>query len=213
MSDLQHEYYIRQPDDTEARGPFTLAQLASLAGEGGIDSRTLYFDAGSEQWVAVAGSDDLGILLRGARANRVAFGTGGGTDKSVCATLRCARVLLFGSAAVFLLLAFVSMRRGGGVLALVSQPVFWLGVIDVWLGAGAAFFARRLALIIRLRAALGFGFLCVLFWLVAAIPALVFAAVASACLWLATVLRGRRALLIDTIAGLAALAGFAYWLL
>jgi hypothetical protein len=217
MSAIQHEYYIRQPGDTEARGPFTLAQLSSLAGDGGFDARTLYFDADGEQWLPVTGSAELGILLRNTpgattRARR------GDTDsvrlaRAAPLAAGVARVLLFASAAVLLLLAFVIMGRGGGVRALFLQPFFWLGVVDVFLGAFAAFFTARLALVVRLRAAAGLGLLGVFFWLVAAVPALVLAVIASACLWLATVFEGRRALFVDAIAGLAALAGFAYCVL
>jgi len=216
MPDIQHEYYIRQPDDTEARGPFTLAQLSSLAGSGGLDSHTLYFDAGGEQWLPVAGDAELGILLRrGATASRPAAWRPPLPALPATFAAGVARVLLFASAVVLLLLGFVSMRRGGGIHTLLSQPFFWLGVIDVFLGACAGFLMGRryLALIIRARAALGLGVWVAVFWLVAAIPALVFAVIASACLWLVTVFVSRRALFVAAIAGLAALAGFAYCVL
>jgi len=218
MSAIQHEYYIRQPDDTEARGPFTLAQLSSLAGAGELDSRTLYFDAGGEQWLPVAGSAELGILLRNAPAPARAQTQASAREAAGFATatplaVKTVRVLLFASAVVLLLLAFVVMGRRGRVRALFLQPFFWLGVIDVFLGAFVAFFVARMALIVRLRAALGLGLLGVFLWLVAAIPALVFGVIASACLWLATIFSDRRALFINAIAGLAALAGFAYCVL
>jgi len=223
MPSIQHEYYIRQPDDAEARGPFTLAQLSSLAGSGGLDARTLYFDANGEQWLPVAGDAELGILLRDASASAPAPARANANVSTPTPTqtqtptqafaVKAARVLLFASAAVLLLAAVAVMATtpGGKMRALLSQPFFWLGVIDVFLGACAGFLMRRnhLALIIRLRAAAGVGLLGVFFWLMAAIPALVFVVIASACLWLATVFGSRRALLINAIAGLAALAGFA----
>jgi len=203
MPDLQHEYYIRQPDDAEARGPFTLAQLSSLADTGGLDSRTLYFDAGSEQWLPVAGSDELGILLKNVSTR---------ASQATPLHASAARVLLFASAIVFLLMAFVLMRQDG--MHTLSPGVFiFLGLFDIFLGVRVSFIQTRIALVIRLRAALGLGFLGALCWLTTAIPALVFAVIASVCLWLSTVLSGRRALFIDAIAGLAALAGFAYCLL
>jgi len=211
MPDIQHEYYIRQSDDTEARGPFTLAQLSSLAGSGGLDARTLYFDAGSEQWLPVTGSRELGILLRNAPAS-AREGAQAAPEAPFVVRVRVARALLLAGAVVLLLIGFASMERGGGIHTLLSQPFFWLGVIDVFLGACAGFLMgrRHLALVIRARAALGLGVWVAVFWLVAAMPALLFAVAASACLWLATVFASRRALYIDAIAGLAALAGFAY---
>jgi len=241
MTSIQHEYYIRQPDDAEARGPFTLAQLASLVDTGGVDTRTLYFEAGSEQWIPVAGSGELGILLRGARKRKVAqtflsvqgedsrensgadggAGRDAGTGRNACATLatRFARVFLFAGAAILLWLAvpvaFGAMRQGSVSYAIVSLSLFLLGVVDVFLGAFAAVLMRRFAWVIRLRAALGTGFWGALFWLVGLAPifGLALVVVFSVCLWLTTVLASRRTLLINAIAGLAALAGFAYCLI
>jgi len=234
MPDLQHEYYIRQPDDDEARGPFTLAQLASLADTGGLDSSTLYFEAGSEQWIPMVEADELGILLRGARKRKVAqtgmsvqggdsrdnssadggAGAEGGTGRNACASLeaKVVRVFLFASAAVFFLAAILPLQSSDGIYALILylQPFFWLGVVDVLLGAFAGVLMRRFAWVIRLRAALGLGFLGVLFWLVGPVYGVALAVIASVCLWLATILGSRRALLINAIAGLAALAGLAY---
>jgi len=226
MSDIQHEYYIRQPDDSEARGPFTLAQLASLAGDGGLDSRTLYFDAAGEQWLSVASDAELGGLLRNANARAGAGSRSRSRAKAeadaparmfavnAVNAVNVARVLLFASAVALLAgaVAFMAATPGGKMGALFLQPFFWLGVIDVALGAcaGGLMGRGRLALVIRLRAALGFGILGVFFWLVALLPALVFVVIASACLWLATVFSNRRALSFVATAGLAALAGFAY---
>ena len=53
------EYYIRGPNDTEARGPFTVEQLASLAETGQLDSETLYYDAAVEQWALLGSNEEL----------------------------------------------------------------------------------------------------------------------------------------------------------
>lgn len=47
------EIYIRNANDTEARGPFGLAQLTSLAEAGQITPETLVYDAATEQWAAL----------------------------------------------------------------------------------------------------------------------------------------------------------------
>lgn len=53
MSLSTQEFYIRQAEETEARGPFTLEQLSSLAENGKVDSSTLYYDAAAEAWQTI----------------------------------------------------------------------------------------------------------------------------------------------------------------
>ncbi len=47
------EFYIRSASETEARGPFNLEQVISLAEAGQVTLETLYYDAAHEQWVAI----------------------------------------------------------------------------------------------------------------------------------------------------------------
>ena len=51
------EFYIRNASDTEARGPFNLEQLSSLAENGQVTPDTVYYDSAAERWVTV-GSDN-----------------------------------------------------------------------------------------------------------------------------------------------------------
>lgn len=51
--------YIRNPTDTDARGPFTARQVADLADAGQVTPQTLVFDAGTQQWVNVGSLPDL----------------------------------------------------------------------------------------------------------------------------------------------------------
>jgi hypothetical protein len=53
------EFYIRTASETEAHGPFTQEQLASLAEAGKVDPQTLYYEAGSEQWVTISSNPEL----------------------------------------------------------------------------------------------------------------------------------------------------------
>jgi hypothetical protein len=53
------EFYIRGPNDTDARGPFTVEQLVTLGETGGIDLETLFYDAESEQWAVIGSNADL----------------------------------------------------------------------------------------------------------------------------------------------------------
>ena len=53
------EIYIRNATDTEARGPYGLEQLTSLADAGQISGETLIYDAATEQWAALSTQAEL----------------------------------------------------------------------------------------------------------------------------------------------------------
>lgn len=53
------EFYIRTASETEAHGPFTQEQLASLAEAGKVDPQTLYYEATTEQWVSISSNLEL----------------------------------------------------------------------------------------------------------------------------------------------------------
>jgi hypothetical protein len=53
------ELYIRNANETEARGPFSADQVASLAEAGQVTAETLVYDAGTEQWVALNTNPEL----------------------------------------------------------------------------------------------------------------------------------------------------------
>lgn len=53
------EFYVRNESETEARGPFNLEQLTSLAENGQVTIDTLFYDAATEQWVAISSNDNL----------------------------------------------------------------------------------------------------------------------------------------------------------
>lgn len=57
------EYYVRGLNDAEARGPFSIEQLASLAEAGQVTAETYYYDPASEQWLAIGSSDSLKAAL------------------------------------------------------------------------------------------------------------------------------------------------------
>jgi len=54
---VPEEFYIRNEAETEARGPFNLEQVVSLVDAGQVTAETLFYDATTEQWVAI-GSDE-----------------------------------------------------------------------------------------------------------------------------------------------------------
>lgn len=53
------EIYIRSETETEARGPFNLEQLVSLADTGQVTAETLFYDATTEQWAAIGSNSEL----------------------------------------------------------------------------------------------------------------------------------------------------------
>ncbi len=57
------EYYIREAAETEARGPFNLEQLVSLAETGQVTVDTLWYDPALEDWAVIGASDEMKGLL------------------------------------------------------------------------------------------------------------------------------------------------------
>jgi hypothetical protein len=57
------EYYIREATENEARGPFNLEQLISLAETGQVTVETLWYDAALEDWTAIGATDELKTSL------------------------------------------------------------------------------------------------------------------------------------------------------
>ena len=57
------EFYIRKATETDARGPFTLEQLSSLVETGQVDAETYYYDAATENWVAISANAGLMEIL------------------------------------------------------------------------------------------------------------------------------------------------------
>ncbi len=53
------EYYIRTPDRDESRGPFTPAQLLTLAEAEQVDINTLYYNDFKEEWLPIATNPEL----------------------------------------------------------------------------------------------------------------------------------------------------------
>src|SRR5262249_32838969 len=53
------EIYIRNANETEARGPFSTQQVADLAEAGQVTAESLIYDAATEQWVALNTNSEL----------------------------------------------------------------------------------------------------------------------------------------------------------
>jgi len=57
------EIYIRNANETEARGPFNAQQVADLAEAGQVTAETLVYDATTEQWVALNANAELMAIV------------------------------------------------------------------------------------------------------------------------------------------------------
>lgn len=53
------EFYIRNENENEARGPFNLEQLITLIDSNQITLETLYYDANTEQWASIDSNEEL----------------------------------------------------------------------------------------------------------------------------------------------------------
>ncbi|HTL66591.1 MAG TPA: DUF4339 domain-containing protein [Lacunisphaera sp.] len=53
------EIYVRNADDTEARGPFTLEQVISLVEAGQVTAQTYFYDQATEQWLMIEASPEM----------------------------------------------------------------------------------------------------------------------------------------------------------
>lgn len=197
----QLEYYVRQPSDSDARGPFTLAQLDALAKAGGFNENTLYFDANADQWLSVCESPELAALLPAQK--KISPPSSDPGVKFVC-------VLLFAGSAALEFPALLASSGGAGLL--LRHPTLWIAALDIALAVCCGIFGVKFFRVIRIRAGLGIGFLGVLFWMQSNTGALIAAVIASICLWLVTSLATKRARVFATIAGLAASLALGYTL-
>lgn len=56
---MAEEFYIRNADSEEVRGPYTIEKLATLHEAGQVTRETLFFDDQTQQWYSIASNDKL----------------------------------------------------------------------------------------------------------------------------------------------------------
>lgn len=56
---MSEEYFIRKPGDEEARGPYDIGKLQSLAEADKLDRDTLYYNETQEKWEALSLNEGL----------------------------------------------------------------------------------------------------------------------------------------------------------
>lgn len=195
------EFYIRSASETEARGPFNLEQVTSLAEAGQVTPETLYYDATNEKWIAIGETPEvkeavfpekrklsvkrevkvatlntetdtavpISVTDMLAAAEGRTEDTKGKSDPAIAAG-RCAKIGMWSAitglllSAVAEILPFVDIVTSLEVAKMVTQPMIILGIIDVVLGFLLILGMVSLYPFVRFRAALGLGFLGLIFW-------------------------------------------------
>ncbi|HEX2101769.1 MAG TPA: GYF domain-containing protein, partial [Candidatus Synoicihabitans sp.] len=244
------EYYIRNVTDTEARGPFNMEQLSSLAENGQVQNDTLYYDAVAEQWATVGSNAELLAQLFPEKkqlkvkpkekiatlntstenaapievTDMLAAAEGRSPDtkdkadptealarSAKLGMLACTATLFISAAA--LLAPFVETIVANRYLDLLTEPLALLGALDIVLGLLMALGTASIYPFVRFRAALGAGFVGLVFW-TQGHPSLALAAVAgSAGLYLSTIFTNLAGVLVAVALGLIGMGYFAYGLI
>lgn len=244
------EFYIRNLTDTDARGPFNMEQLSSLAENGQVTGESLYYEATTEQWVTVGSNLELmsqlfpekrrlkvkakeriSSLNAGSEqsapievADMLAAAEGRSADtkdkadpteaRARAAKLglyACTLTLLISAAA--LLAPSVDVIASGNYQKLLRQPFALLGALDLVLFLLMVLQTVSLYPFIRFRAALGAGFLGLVYWLQGE-PTIALAAVlGSLGLYLSTLFTNLVSVMVAVALGLIGMGYFAYALL
>jgi len=243
------EFYIRNASETEAHGPFTQEQLVSLAEAGKVDPQTLYYEAGTEQWIAIGANADLkGSIFPEKRrltikpkdhidsvnaaadttpplsvddmlaaAEGRTSETRNKRDKNI-AYERAARI------GQYACLAMLALSAGGLLIpsieeivafdwqTLVATPRVYFGFIDLFLAFGLLLGATSAYPVIRFRAAVGVGFLGIIFWCDGQIVPVITLSAGAVGLYLSTIFVGYISLALSSAVGLAGMLAFAYYM-
>jgi len=246
------EFYIRNASETEAHGPFTQEQLVSLAEAGKVDPQTLYYEAGSEQWIAIganaelktsvfpekrrltikpkdriesvnAASDlapPLSVNDMLAAAEGRTFETRSKRDKNISYE-RAARIgryactIMLTLSAGGLLLPSIEEIVGFNYESLLETPTVYFGFVDLFLTFALVLGATSVYPLIRFRAALGIGFLSIIFWCkpeMADLVPIIGLTAGAAGLYLTTIFVNYIGLALASSIGLGGMLAFAYYM-
>jgi hypothetical protein len=244
------EYYIRSPSETEARGPFKIDQVVSLAEAGQVTLETLYYDATSEKWVAISDNadvkasvfpekkkltvkKDLKIVTLNKENDSAApisvtdmlAAAEGRTedtkDKSdpAIAMARAAKIGMW-SCIVGLVLSAVGeiVPSIDAVLTMepekiLPHPLVILGTLDVVLALLLILGVIALYPFVRLRAALGVGFIGLIYWTQGLHAPLIAVILGSVGIYLSTIFVRYLPIAIATGLSLVGMGGFAWFAL
>lgn len=247
---VPQEIYIRNASDTEARGPFNLEQLTSLAENEQVTRETVFYDTEKEQWVPIGDDPDmiaavypekkrlkLGVereinaLNKGDESappidvvDMLAAAEGRSADtkdkadpsealaRAAKIGMQCATVILFISGAA-LLAPSIDLIVGGNYLGLLGQPFAILGAIDLLLFVMLLLQAVAIYPFVRFRAALGAGFLGILFYTQGDTTTALAAVAGSIGIYFSTVFTNLFGVALAALMGIGGMGFFAYTVL
>jgi hypothetical protein len=244
---LPQEFYIRNETDTEARGPFNLEQLTSLAENNKVTHDTVFYDTVKELWVAIA--DDPEVLaavypekkrlklgaekeitslnLSGESAppidviDMLAAAEGRSADtkdkadptedlaRAANIGMYCCTATLFISGAA-LLAPSIDLIVEGNYMGLLEQPYAILGAIDLLLFLVLMLQATAIYPFIRFRAALGAGFLGLIYYTQGDATTALAAVAGSLGIYLSTVFTNLIGVAFTAVLGIGGMGYFAY---
>jgi hypothetical protein len=239
MSLSTQEFYIRQIEETEARGPLTLKELTTLAENGKADSGTLYYDAAAEEWRKINTNPALLEALFPSQKSLRAKAQENGREITVKAMLlaaggrpeathhpadsdniraraadfgrKAAMAILFINAAAYLL-PQINVVRTAQLHAIFQAPFALLGLLNLGLGTCLALGAVSVYPWVRFAALLGLGFAGTLFALENQSCPLALSAANALGLYFTTSLPHMAAVLAAATLGLAGACGLAHTL-
>jgi hypothetical protein len=247
---VTQEFYIRNVTDTDARGPFNLEQLSSLAENGQVTNETMYYEAGTEQWVTVGSNMELMAqlfpqkkqlkvkpkerisalnvssenaapievtdMLAAAEGRTVDTKDKADPAEALARAAKlgmyaCTLTLLISAAA--LLAPSIDVISAGDYKKLIGQPFVILGAIDLVLFLLLVLQTVSVYPFVRFRAALGAGFLGLVYWNQGDATTALAAIAGSLGLYLSTIFTNLAGLLVAVGLGLAGMGYFAYAIL
>lgn len=247
---VPQEFYIRSETETEARGPFNLEQLMSLAEAGQVTAETLYYDATSEQWVAVGADPEVKAAifpekkkLAVKRDTKVATlnkdsdsntpisvndmlaaaegRTADTKDKSdpAIAMARCAKIGMWSAIAGLVLAAAGEILPQADILMkidpaqLLQYPLVVLGALDVALALLLILGVTSIYPLVRFRAALGLGFIGLVYWTQGLHAPLLAVTAGSAGVYMSTIFVSYPPILASAALAVGGMGGFAWFAL
>jgi hypothetical protein len=244
---VPQEIYIRNASDTEARGPFILEQLTSLAENEQVTRETVFYDTEKEEWVAIGDDPEMEAAVYPERkklqlgvereinalnlgdesappidvTDMLAAAEGRSADtkdkadpsealaRAAKIGMHCATVTLFISGAA-LLAPSVDLIVGGDYMGLLGQPFAILGAIDMLLFLVLMLQAVAVYPFVRFRAALGAGFLGLLFYAQGDSTTALAAVAGSIGIYFSTVFTNLFGVALAALLGIGGMSFFAY---
>ena len=244
------EFYIRNESDTEARGPFNLEQISSLAENNQVTRETVFYDLEKEEWIPIG--DDPEVLaavypekkrlkLGAEKAIKslnisaesappidvtdmlaAAEGRSADTKDKADPTEALARAAKLGMycctatlliSGLALLAPSIDLIVGGDYIGLLGQPFAILGAVDLILFVIMMLQAVAIYPFIRFRAALGAGFLGLLFYTQGETTTAMAAIAGSVGIYLSTVFTNLIGIAFTVVLGIGGMGYFAYTML